>query len=272
MTIGQEVTWQPSPCKRATQWVRDSRAQLGQPPRPAQARPGAPAYLRSLHHPGICCSVAPRMRKRPTSCRVRGEGWPAQVSAPRGHRPRLAATASHRALGLEGRGLRGLDQKCGPRPPVPAAPVRTTSLCGTMSMNRSSTCPMSARAGRLRKRRPNHALLRRALSSARRSPLAPASSTSSGHEGASTNTPTWGWGPRGKGRGAQRRPRHCCPHRPGCANRAPLGSPPSIPAPADASAPGRRVCSRRSQTGRAAAARGAAGSRTAARAPLGCPS
>jgi hypothetical protein len=29
--------------------------------------PSAAAYLRSEHQPGICCMVAPRMRKRPTS-------------------------------------------------------------------------------------------------------------------------------------------------------------------------------------------------------------
>jgi hypothetical protein len=32
--------------------------------------PSAAAYLRSLHHPGICVSVAPKMRKRPTSCKA----------------------------------------------------------------------------------------------------------------------------------------------------------------------------------------------------------
>lgn len=30
--------------------------------------PRAAAYLRSLHQPGICIRVAPKMRKRPTSC------------------------------------------------------------------------------------------------------------------------------------------------------------------------------------------------------------
>lgn len=56
--------------------------------------PSAAAYLRSLHQPGICCRVAPKMRKRPTSCTTRQHNTHRQHSQQAGA---AACSARHAA-------------------------------------------------------------------------------------------------------------------------------------------------------------------------------
>lgn len=107
--------------------------------------PSAAAYLRSLHHPGICCSVAPKMRKRPTSCKKATQHTSSALAA--GQRCRMLGTTRSQEV------LLGLAH--GPQPREHSQPPHRhrqgwrqhALMCTPRCCARHSQCHSAARPG-----------------------------------------------------------------------------------------------------------------------------